>query len=71
MRLNINGEWQQPESVGNLYELLALLGYLSSESGARHYVVALNQQIINALDYRQTLLADGDCVDVFSAITGG
>ncbi len=74
MRLLINGEaFEMPFAAATLLAVLQHLGYLpdDAESFPGRFVVALNQHIISASQYRVTALQEDDCIDVLSVITGG
>ena len=74
MRIIVNGEsllLNQTREY-SLLMLLQSLGYLSdSYEKSAPFVVAVNQKIITATQYRQTLLQEDNCIDILAAVTGG
>lgn len=69
MRLWINGQAQQVElPTPNVRQLLLLLGH---DLDRPNFVVALNQELLTAADYANTLLEAEDQLDILGVITGG
>jgi thiamine biosynthesis protein ThiS len=74
MRVIVNGEsvLLNQAMEYSLLTLLKSLGYLSDEyEKTAPFVVAVNQKIITAAQYRYTVLQEDDCIDILAAVTGG
>ena len=69
MRLWINGQAQELElPTSNVRQLLLLLGH---DLERPNFVVALNQELLAAADYANTMLKADDQLDILGVITGG
>ncbi len=66
MRIKINGQMQDFNSMPNLEVLLS-----SQEKLPQYYVVAVNYDCISAQDYKTTFLNDGDEIEILSPMEGG
>ncbi|KZZ43324.1 MAG: sulfur carrier protein ThiS [Saccharospirillaceae bacterium] len=72
MNLAINGEQKRFENIETLLQLLVVLEYGADEGVINsNIVVALNQAIVPASQYAETILNDNDRLDILGAITGG
>lgn len=66
MRLRINGEWKEfalLASVGDLVPALELAG--------KRFAVELNGQIVPRSQHGNTVLSDGDELEIVVAVGGG
>jgi sulfur carrier protein len=64
--LEINGELKELSPVGNISELLQLLGITGS-----HVAVELNRTIIRRRDWETTPVSDQDRVEIVQFVGGG
>lgn len=65
MQIHINGAVRTIQSC-NLAELV------QREAGAQsHVAVALNNQVVHAQDWPQTLIKDGDQIEIVQPFAGG
>jgi sulfur carrier protein len=80
MKIHINGEPLNLENGGNIDEndkpksanvADALQQYLSQKQQEMSFAVALNSDFVNKSQYANTLLKDGDSIDVLFPIHGG
>jgi sulfur carrier protein len=72
VNLAINGEQKRFENIETLLQLLVVLEYGADEGVINsNIVVALNQAIVPASQYAETILNDNDRLDILGAITGG
>ena len=72
MNLAKNGEQKRFENIETLLQLLVVLEYGADEGVINsNIVVALNQAIVPASQYAETILNDNDRLDILGAITGG
>ena len=72
MNLAINGEQKRFVNIETLLQLLVVLEYGADEGVINsNIVVALNQAIVPASQYAETILNDNDRLDILGAITGG
>ncbi len=70
MNLFINGQNTYVESDNpNIWE--ALQQYLSDEQQKQSFAVALNGDFVGKPDYQNTLVNQGDSIDVLFPIQGG
>ncbi len=70
MNLFINGQNTIVESDNpNMWE--ALQQYLSDEQQKQSFAVALNGDFVGKSDYQNTLVNQGDSIDVLFPIQGG
>lgn len=67
MKIKVNGAWtaiaESSPSVAGLVEVLALTG--------KRIAVEVNGEIVPKSRYAQTLLSDGDRIEVVGAVGGG
>jgi len=68
MRIDLNGEDRQVDPGLTLAQLLAELGHDVEQGGI---AVALNLDVIPRRELGERTLADGDRVDVVTAVGGG
>ena len=77
MNLAINGEQKSFDNIETLQQLLVALEYVAETdviNGTTFFsniVVALNQAIVPASQYADTMLNENDQLDILGAITGG
>lgn len=77
MNLAINGEQKSFENIETLQQLLVVLEYvaetdvINGTNSVSNIVVALNQAIVPASQYADTMLNENDQLDILGAITGG
>ena len=77
MNLAINGEQKSFENIETLQQLLVVLEYvaetdvINGTTFVSNIVVALNQSIVPASQYADTMLNENDQLDILGAITGG
>lgn len=77
MNLAINGEHKTFNNIQTLQQLLVVLEYvtetnvLNGNTPVSNIVVALNQAIVPASQYADTMLNENDQLDILGAITGG
>ena len=77
MNLAINGEQKSFENIETLQQLLVALEYvaetdvINGTTSVSNIVVALNQAIVPASQYADTMLNENDQLDILGAITGG
>ena len=77
MNLAINGEQKSFENIETLQQLLVVLEYvaetdvINGTTSVSNIVVALNQSIVPASQYADTMLNENDQLDILGAITGG
>ncbi|GBC84972.1 Sulfur carrier protein ThiS [bacterium HR11] len=68
MRLRVNGEWTEwpaPMTVADLLERLGLGGV------AVGIAVAVNNEVVPRARWSETVLQDGDVVEIVRAVAGG
>jgi sulfur carrier protein len=68
MKLRVNGKSKEVEADATLATLLNSLGV---EKETRGVAVALNDTVVKKSDWPDTVLRDGDTVEVIRAIQGG
>ena len=66
MLLKINGQEKEIYSSTNLAELL-----LELEIASPHCAVALNQEVVSSSKLNQTVIREGDTVEIVHAVGGG
>ena len=66
MNIVLNGETRSVETSGNLSQLITEL-----ELGDKRIAVELNQQIIPRSCFTETVLQEGDVIEIVQAIGGG
>lgn len=66
MNIFVNGQPQQIESTISLETLLTVLGYQNKK-----IAVELNEEIVPARLYAQTLIKQNDSLEIVHAIGGG
>lgn len=66
MRVLVNGKPREVPAAARLTELLAALGFPSAR-----VVVERNGEIVGRERYAETVLADGDVLEVLSFVGGG
>ena len=77
MNLAINGEQKSFDNIETLQQLLVALEYvaetdvINGTTSVSNIVVALNQAIVPASQYADTMLNENDQLDILGAITGG
>ena len=77
MNFAINGEQKSFENIETLQQLLVVLEYvtetdvINGTTFVSNIVVALNQAIVPASQYADTMLNENDQLDILGAITGG
>lgn len=77
MNLAINGEQKSFDNIETLQQLLVVLEYvaetdvINGTTFVSNIVVALNQAIVPASQYADTMLNENDQLDILGAITGG
>ncbi|WP_420591555.1 sulfur carrier protein ThiS [Bacterioplanoides sp.] len=77
MNLAINGEQKSFDNIETLQQLLVVLEYvaetdvINGTTFVSNIVVALNQAIVPASRYADTMLNENDQLDILGAITGG
>ena len=64
--VTVNGETRQVQSGALLADLLQELGI-----GERRVAVELNKEIIKREQYEQTVLGDGDVLEIIEFVGGG
>jgi sulfur carrier protein len=72
VNLAINGEQKSFDNIQTLKQLLIQLAYCADDGTPNgNIVVALNQAIVPASQYADTMLNENDQLDILGAITGG
>jgi len=72
MKLFMNGQGIEVSvEAENLNMLIALQHYLTPEQRQQSFAVALNGDFVGKADYQQTLVNQGDSIDVLFPIQGG
>jgi len=77
VNLAINGEQKSFDNIETLQQLLVVLEYvaetdvINGTTFVSNIVVALNQAIVPASQYADTMLNENDQLDILGAITGG
>ena len=67
MKLSVNGEQKDwPEDVNNLIDILKQLGY-----EGRSIAIAVNQEFVPKKDYPNTVIQEGDDLEIVTPIQGG
>ena len=69
MKLRINGENKTIEIFNNKFSLDDLISHLGYQP--QLVVVELNGAIINSQDWINTIIKDGDCLEVVTIVGGG
>lgn len=67
MNLIVNGE---PSSVADATTVFDLVTALAGDQ-AHGVAVAVNDQVVPRSSWRETALADGDAVEILTAVQGG
>jgi len=68
MRLRVNGEWMEWPAPMTVADLLERLGLGSVSTGI---AVAVNNEVVPRARWSETVLQDGDVVEVVRAVAGG
>jgi len=68
MKLVVNGKEREERNVEKLSDLLARLGIGEEAAGV---AVALNDRVVPRGKWRETPLAEGDRVEIITAVQGG
>ncbi len=68
LKIKVNGEEKALEKEVNVMELLRLLDVEFREVGL---AVAINGEVVPKSQYRQTLVKDGDSVEIVQLVGGG
>jgi sulfur carrier protein len=66
MTIQVNGEPQQIETGTSVAELLGELGVTQA-----HVAVELNLEVVPRAQHAETMLRDGDCLEVVTLVGGG
>lgn len=66
MTLLINDQPQAFDTLPNLQALLEQLGYQPNQ-----FAVAVNETFVPRGQYRETVLQDGDCIEIVAPMQGG
>jgi len=66
MKLNINGEEQTACDGMTLAELLEQI-----ELSGKYVAVERNKEVVSFRTYAETVLADGDCLEIVTLVGGG
>lgn len=66
MKLFINGQGREICGIRTLEDLLARLGYEGS-----HFAVAVNRACVHRHEFGETVLAEGDAIEILSPMQGG
>ncbi len=68
LTLQVNGETRSFEDVTTMSDLLQRLGV---ETGSGGLAVALNLHVVPKREFADTILSDGDRVELVQAVQGG
>lgn len=68
MRLRVNGEWMEWPAPLTVADLLERLGLGSVSVGI---AVAVNNEVVPRTRWSETVLQDGDAVEIVRAVAGG
>ena len=66
IKVSVNGEIQEIKENLNIHELINELKYTQ-----KGFAVAINTTFISIKSYKQTIINDGDTIDILAPVQGG
>lgn len=66
IKVSVNGEIKEIEERVNIKQLIEALNYKQ-----KGFAVAINTTFISIKDYEQTIIKDGDTIDILAPVQGG
>jgi len=66
IKVSVNGEIKEIEKSLNIHQLIRELNYTQ-----KGFAVAVNTTFISIKNYEQTIINDGDTIDILAPVQGG
>ena len=66
IKVSVNGEMQEIKAGLNVNELILALNYKTEG-----FAVAVNTTFVSIKSYKQTIINDGDTIDILAPVQGG
>ncbi len=66
IKISVNGEIKEIESGLNVHELITALNYKT-----KGFAVAVNTTFVSIKTYEDTIIKDGDTIDILAPVQGG
>jgi sulfur carrier protein len=66
IKVSVNGEIKEINNGLNVYELITALNYTT-----KGFAVAVNTTFISIKSYEQTIINNGDTIDILAPVQGG
>ncbi len=66
IKVSVNGEIKEIEERLNIKQLIEALKYKQ-----KGFAVAVNTTFVSIKDYEQTIIKDGDTIDILAPVQGG